>query len=477
MSIIIALILALLLVAPVQAATYFEETFEDGTFDVGSGYPQPTWYWPSNNDTVGANAWWKITSVDKHGGSWAIRLDYLARNGRGNTCGGTTAYQKAGHSGTYFVSSTGANLTLTPYVGSGSIVGRYLYDGTKNHTLWQITEAANQDATNDRLNLTLVTPGPGYDANVTISPGDTCFICRACGVDSNVAGGAGQESRRNDCDTHSLFLQGFSAFPYGSTIYRRFYFKLSSDYVKPSTGQKIGYSFTIGALPVGATFFQERGGVYLKELAYAHDTLGYHAYSGSPLPLVVNQWHYIEEMFKSESSSGAADGEYKLWFARDGEDPGAPVKTLTGKSLKPITGGSGGGMSIWGNSQFYEDRAGYAYVDDIVVSDTRVGPTGYVAPSCGDSSCNGSETCATCAADCGACPETCGDLACNGAETCQTCPGDCGACPPSCGDGTCNGDETCSTCPQDCGSCAGAGVGVGRRVHGGCIIGGGMKVQ
>lgn len=72
-------------------------------------------------------------------------------------------------------------------------------------------------------------------------------------------------------------------------------------------------------------------------------------------------------------------------------------------------------------------------------------------PSCGDSVCNGSETCSTCAADCGACA-TCGDGSCNGTETCSTCAADCEAC-PTCGDGTCNGTETCSACAADCGAC------------------------
>ncbi|MFZ2603749.1 MAG: dockerin type I repeat-containing protein, partial [Candidatus Omnitrophota bacterium] len=29
--------------------------------------------------------------------------------------------------------------------------------------------------------------------------------------------------------------------------------------------------------------------------------------------------------------------------------------------------------------------------------------------------------------------------------------------PPSCGDGSCNGTETCSSCPQDCGTCSNKG--------------------
>ena len=51
------------------------------------------------------------------------------------------------------------------------------------------------------------------------------------------------------------------------------------------------------------------------------------------------------------------------------------------------------------------------------------------APSCGDGSCTGSETCSTCPQDCGACQPVCGDDLCNGTETCSSCPLDCGACP------------------------------------------------
>jgi hypothetical protein len=47
----------------------------------------------------------------------------------------------------------------------------------------------------------------------------------------------------------------------------------------------------------------------------------------------------------------------------------------------------------------------------------------------------------------------CGDSVCNGTETCSTCPGDCGQCSSVCGDGVCDGEETCDTCLDDCGSC------------------------
>jgi hypothetical protein len=51
------------------------------------------------------------------------------------------------------------------------------------------------------------------------------------------------------------------------------------------------------------------------------------------------------------------------------------------------------------------------------------------APVCGDGTCDTSEDCATCEADCGACPPECGDGACDETEDCETCLADCGACP------------------------------------------------
>ena len=80
-----------------------------------------------------------------------------------------------------------------------------------------------------------------------------------------------------------------------------------------------------------------------------------------------------------------------------------------------------------------------------------------VLPVCGDTQCNGTETCETCAGDCGVCPAipVCGDNACNGTETCNSCSSDCGVCPaiPVCGDNACNGNETCADCSRDCGVC------------------------
>ncbi len=107
-------------------------------------------------------------------------------------------------------------------------------------------------------------------------------------------------------------------------------------------------------------------------------------------------------------------------------------------------------------------------------------------PSCGDGSCNGSETCYHESygggwTDRGLCPPTCDGVyrERGGGETCASCSRDCGTC-PVCGNGTCGRlkggalqnlrpglrrlrlrhaicntevNENCGTCTQDCGQC------------------------
>ena len=51
----------------------------------------------------------------------------------------------------------------------------------------------------------------------------------------------------------------------------------------------------------------------------------------------------------------------------------------------------------------------------------------------------------------GSVAEGCGDGTCDSSEQCESCPADCGVC--ECGDGLCSTDETCASCEMDCGAC------------------------
>ena len=94
----------------------------------------------------------------------------------------------------------------------------------------------------------------------------------------------------------------------------------------------------------------------------------------------------------------------------------------------------------------------------MLVEEVPIVPDG---PVCGDLTCNGEETCSTCAGDCGACVvppvEVCGNAVCGVGETCSTCAADCGVCAilpvEVCGNAVCGGGESCSSCAADCGAC------------------------
>jgi hypothetical protein len=373
-------ILLVVCILPADAGVLFQDDFESGSFQVGRNHPKPLWYWPDNSATNGVNAWFTVTSAPGtvHRGSYALKLNYTARNGFANNCGGTTAYQSPTHGGvTCFVidpaklppGALSSDLTGNPYVGSTCGVDckqlcqlssgtRYLWDITRNYTRWTITGVQNADAINDRLDLAEVVPGPGYDSKVRIGSGDKCFIGRACGVDGKIipVGTCPGMSvwRKQDNDDHILYLGGYKdpTFSWGSVQYRRFYFKFSSDYTKPSVTQKIGYwgtsdysSFKIH----GATLLM--GGLTILETP-AH--WGPTIYKGPPFPLQTEQWYYIEEMQKAASSPTAGDGEYQIWMAPDGADPGSPlIHVQGGISLRDASGVYAWRRSRRGTNEYY----------------------------------------------------------------------------------------------------------------------------
>ena len=123
----------------------------------------------------------------------------------------------------------------------------------------------------------------------------------------------------------------------------------------------------------------------------------------------------------------------------------------------------------------FADCEDQAYGCDLTCYDNDGGDC--APPECGDGTCNGDETEASCPEDC-ASSESCNDCEFDftnyGSECCDTawdefgiscadleanyswdcagcnCPGDL---PGECGDGSCNVNEDCETCPEDCGEC------------------------
>ena len=113
------------------------------------------------------------------------------------------------------------------------------------------------------------------------------------------------------------------------------------------------------------------------------------------------------------------------------------------------------GIQCWpGNccAQFYQCAAGYAYplqatgAGTVCHSGDIVAATDDVCAGvvCGDG--DGGSTPR---------PSVCGDTLCDASESCSSCAQDCGSCPPLCGNGVCDGAETCASCAGDCGTCGG----------------------
>jgi hypothetical protein len=91
--------------------------------------------------------------------------------------------------------------------------------------------------------------------------------------------------------------------------------------------------------------------------------------------------------------------------------------------------------------------------------------------TCGDGTCNGSETCSSCRQDCGACGATCGDGSCNGGETCSSCSTDCGPCSSTCSAGETRCSGSCVNLASDrsnCGTCGNACSGSSQCISGRC---------
>jgi hypothetical protein len=121
-------------------------------------------------------------------------------------------------------------------------------------------------------------------------------------------------------------------------------------------------------------------------------------------------------------------------------------------------------LTIPGNPNEDNDGDGYTNLEEWLhgyAADVE----GTGTATCGDGTCSGTETCSSCPSDCGTCPTyQCNDGIDNDGDGLIDYPDDPGCTSstdndeynepaPACGDGTCNGSETCSTCPADCDVC------------------------
>lgn len=303
--------------------------------------------------------------------------------------------------------------------------GKLVYNKSRGFSQWQVTAVQSEGGLkNNKLSLKFMRPGIGAFANEKpiINGNDQIAIARQCGVDGSIGlgtGGVPNPNRRSDCDTAISWLGSIppnvepahDLQPPGASIFRRVY--LRADFIDPPRGQKINYTTLLGGTaltrfnpatgkdePVSATIIPvaERA-IKTDDVEPFIGGLGRHGGEIQYRPGVVlpagltferGVWYYIEQEYKAETYTmtttvtngqvtvdtykGNGDGAYRFWMTKSGEPDGPPLIDLTGIPLPPLKGGTGKHMSFWGNFQHVSHSRGTWYMDDIVISNTRVGP-------------------------------------------------------------------------------------------------------
>lgn len=403
-------ILILLMQAGVQAgalaATLFENDFETGAMPAVDT-PSPVWFIPGGFETVyGPGNFFQVTDISSHTGKYSLKITYEGRNGICNTCGSKVRKHKKGLDGvTYFVADTGEDLSLkdnpdTASVGDGPIAepGKIIFNKTAGYSKWLITAVEDEAGKNDKLSVKLLEKGIGGEPAV-FNGSDDVAITRQCGKDGNVSIVKGEDdvNRRVDCNGMVIWLGGIGdGQPPGTSIFRRQYLKQEVTTHFP-LHQKLHYfrpnrNGTMGSVK-GELVLIGKSEQALKDLGAPYPQTGLRHYGGEwvirpdsnpdkGLPpdtkFERSVWYYVEEEYKASTFNNTTneynfDGEYRLWVSKSGEETNTPVHEATGLQLPGLSGGGGTHISLWGNVQHWINNRGSWYMDDIKISDTRVG--------------------------------------------------------------------------------------------------------
>ena len=390
-------IIGLCLLGPAYAADFYRNDFESGTMPPVDT-PSPVWTLSRNFEKVyGQGNNFEVTDATAHSGNYSLRFLFEGRNGVCNTCGGVNFTQLQGHDNAdYFIAAGGKNLTIPddpdtskPNDGPNAQPGRHVYNLDNGYSLWEIVRVENENATNDKLILKLLKPS--IDGGTSeINSGDTVNIKKECGTDGYVGLTI---DRRIDCNEVITWFKSVQDQTPGTWIYRRVYLKqeitnaldlqMKLNYIRPNRDGTKGS--TQGDLLLVAVYersLKELGDPYPRvDLGHYGGPLTVKPGRGLPMDTVFERgvWYYVEIGVKSstfDSASGEynTDGEYKLWFAKSGEETNTPVYETKSLQIPAISAG-GGSISLWGNIQHNKDLFGSWYMDDLVISDQRVGFT------------------------------------------------------------------------------------------------------
>ncbi len=377
------------------SVVYFANDFESGT-QPPDGTPMPQWTLPPVfGDAYGDRNFFFVTDSTAHTGNFSLRISYNGRNGVCNTCGSTAVRHKAGLDGVdYFVADTDEDLTFRDVnEGPGAKPGATVFNKTGGYSKWQITSIGNEGAVRNKLSLKLLSSSIDGSPDV-FNSGDTALIARTCGVDGKIGftRGGPAINKRVDCNTLVSWFGNIQAQTPGTSIFRRQYLKQETStrvehqklhYFRPNRdktkGTVRGEAVLLAAQgkpldSLGLNAPYPRTG-----LRHFGGKLSYEPSFGLPvISFERGQWFYLEEEYKASTFNTSTgeynpDGEYRLWFAKSGQETDTPVLDERGLTLPALSGGGGTHMSLWGNQQHDDHLVGNWYMDDIEISDTRIG--------------------------------------------------------------------------------------------------------
>lgn len=412
----------------VTAETYIDLNFE--TTDTGlspvSSKGYPLWILrPAFDLNIGPGNLFEISSTTSHSGDNSLRFVYEGRNNFCNTCGTTNVIHKKDLNGVdYFVADDGQDLTLEqvpvldsagqPVLNAKGIAqvaqlphvspGKILYNKSRGYSQWQVVSVGNNSTRNDKLTLKLLRPGIGAykDQPSIFNSKDSISIARQCGVDGTIGkvDGKFDLARRSDCngainwfgEIYENKPDNQKVQPSGTSIFRRVYLK--AEITAAPAGHKLNYMKLKGVSLVTVANTEELA-LTISGLATVGGEMIYKpGTNGMPDSAKFERgvWYYIEQEYKAETYtttkvsvdpgdgsvtidgySGDGNGEYRLWFAKSGEETDTPALEVKGLSLPPMTGGGGNHMSLFGNEGHHFHTRGSWYMDDIKISNTRIG--------------------------------------------------------------------------------------------------------
>jgi hypothetical protein len=338
------------------ARVLFEQTFESGAIDAS---PSPVWAWnaPISEGNIstgmmfGDTDVYSVTSAMAHSGEHSMRLNFAGRNQWCDICGskGVTVTQSDINSGCVVV--------------TGSPWGDSIYNKTNGFSKWKIISS---DAGQVCFNSSVPEGHSMFGASSSgISAGDEIAIPFKCGVNGVVGNNI---DRHSDCNKAINYLNHVSSsdHAYGAILSRRFHMYIPSATTLPEVTLKLGYTHwrtSSGPTRSVKLKLSVQRGLQL-ELNMPN--------SQNAVPQIYMEkdaWYYFEELFVRETSEGAGDAEYHLYFGKPGDDVSTPVVFRDSFNIGELID-----VSMHGNWQHSQDISGSIYFDDILISNEHVGP-------------------------------------------------------------------------------------------------------